>query len=428
MEPGSTNVRYIVPPSTDSEAGRRVLHAQYLVLSTTCALALAGLSLFFAPARADIFLLESGGQIEGEWLNSHEQPLTKYAIRRGDVKLALSLDQVREAIRQSPDELEYQRRAAMAPDTTEAQWELAEWCRKKTLARQRELHLQRIVELDPNHQQARFALGYQFLKGEWVLRSDARRQAGYEFYRGKWRTPQDIEILEGRSRSELAEKEWLSRLRRWRRDLDDRDKHRMALQSLSSIKDPVAVRPIGEYFAKERVRGVKTLYADVLATINTREAIGVLVQRALEDNDEEVFFYCVDKLAQLKPPHVGDAFVAALKDNDNAKVNRAATALARLQDRSAITPLIEALVTTHTKVVDTGEYTTAGFGNGTTALQKGDGRQTLVFHVYNQPALDALSKLTGADFGFEKQAWTTWYAQEKIAQEAGQPAVNVRRQ
>jgi hypothetical protein len=39
-----------------------------------------------------------------------------------------------------------------------------------------------------------------------------------------------------------------------------------------------------------------------------------------------------------------------------------------------------------------------------------------------------LSKLTGADFGFDKQAWRTWYAQEKIAQEAGQPAVNVRRQ
>ena len=33
------------------------------------------------PARADIFRLEHGGQVEGEWLNHDEQPLTKYVVR-----------------------------------------------------------------------------------------------------------------------------------------------------------------------------------------------------------------------------------------------------------------------------------------------------------------------------------------------------------
>ena len=36
-----------------------------------------------------------------------------------------------------------------------------------------------------------------------------------------------------------------------------------------------------------------------------------------------------------------------------------------------------------------------------------------VYHVHNQPVLDALSKLTSADFGFDKKAWRIWYAQEK---------------
>src|SRR5262245_1157771 len=427
--------RSMLPTGPENDVGRQVVSTKYFVLSTRYALvgtlsmlAFVACTWSFLTVRGDIFVLESGGQIEGEWLNRQEQPLTKYQIRRGGVTLTLRLDQVRETIRQSPDELDYERRAAATADTVEAQWDLAEWCRKKGLGRQRDVNLRRIVELDPNHQQARFALGYQFLKGEWVLRSDARRQEGYEFYRGKWRTPQEIEILENRSRNELAEKEWQSRLRRWRRDLDDREKHRLALQSLTAVKDPVAVRPIGEFFASERVRSVKTLYADILATIQTREAIGVLVKQSLVDQDEEIFFYCIDKLVQLKQPHISDAFVAALKDNSNAKVNRAASALARLQDKSSIAPLIEALITTHTTVIDNGEYTTAGFGNGVAGLQKGDGRQTLVFHIQNQPALDALSKLTGADFGFDKQAWRTWFAQEKIAQEAGQPAVNVRRQ
>jgi hypothetical protein len=379
--------------------------------------------------QADIFVLESGGELHGEWLNRDEQPLTKYHIRQGKVTFSLPIGQVREAIRQQPAELEYARRAPATADTVEGQWELAEWCRKSTLARQREIHLRRIIELHPNHQQARFALGYQFLKGEWITRSDARRKEGYEFYRGKWRTPQEIEILEGRSRAELAEKEWLGRLKRWRKELDDRDKAKLAYTSISSIDDPVAVGPIGEYFAKERVRSVKALYADVLARLKTGEAVNVLVERALTDPDDEVFHYCLKKLAEIKPPHVADQFVVALKDNANPKVTRAAAALAKLQDKTTISPLIEALITTHTKIIDTGEYTSAGFDrSGTSAgMAKGDGLKLEVYHVHNQPVLDALSKLTGADFGFDKRAWRIWHAQEKIALEAGKPLINARR-
>ena len=385
------------------------------------------LTLLANLAAADTFVLESGGQIEGQWLNRDEQPLTKYVVRQGGVTFTLPLAQVREAIRQTPAELEYARRAPATADTVEAQWELAEWCKKNVLARQREVHLRRIIELNPNHQQARFALGYQFQKGEWITRSDARRQEGYEFYRGKWRTPQEIEILENHSRSELAEKEWLGRLKRWRRDLDDRDKSKLAQTSLLAIKDPIAVAPLGDVFARERVRSVKVLYADVLAGIGNTEAAKVLVERALADADEEVFYYCVGRLAKLAPPHVGDPFIAALKDKNNAKVNRAATALARLDDKSAISPLIDALVTTHSQVVDHGENTTAAFGTSGAAMQKGDGLELQVYHVHNQPVLDALSKLTGADFGFNKQAWRYWHAQEKVAQEAGKPVADTRR-
>lgn len=392
-----------------------------------CLTVVVAIASLWGSARGDVFLLESGGQIQGEWLNRDEQPLTTYHVRRGNVTFSLPVGQVREAIRQQPAEGEYARRAPLATDTVEGQWELAEWCRKSALTRQRERHLRRIVELNPNHQQARFALGYQFLKGQWITRSDARRNEGYEFYQGKWRTPQEIEILEGRSRGELAEKEWLGRLKRWRKELDDRDKGKLAYSSIAAIDDPVAVHPLGEYFARERVRSVKVLYADVLAKIKTAEAVNVLVERALTDDDEEVFHYCVKKLTEIKPPHVADQFVVALKDNANRKVTRAAMALAKLQDKSTISPLIEALITTHTQVVNTGEHTTAGFGTGGTGLVKGNGLETNVYHVHNQPVLDALSKLTSADFGFDKKAWRVWYAQEKIAREMSQPVVSARR-
>lgn len=385
------------------------------------------------PARADLFLLESGGRVEGEWLNREEQPLRQYQVRTSaGLIVTLPQQQVREAIRQSTAEAEYQKRAPATPDTVEAQWALAEWCRTSGLAHERRTHLARIVALDPNHQLARRALGYQFLYGKWVTRDEFRRQEGYEYYKGKWRTPQEIEILESRGRIELAQKEWLLKLRRWRRDLDS-EKSKVAYDQIAAIKDPVAVGPLGTAFGGERVRRVKMLYADVLANINTKDAVGVLVDRTLNDPDEEIYYYCLDKLAQLHPPHVGDPFITALKDSSNVRVNRAGAALARLQDRTAISPLIDALITTHAQVQPGRpgagpNSTTTAFGEGGTVLKQNEGPKVLIVHVQNQQVLGALTKLTGANFGFDQRGWRFWHAQEKISAEARQPLTDARRQ
>jgi len=380
---------------------------------------------------ADIFRLESGGQIEGEWLNQAEQPVTRYLVRTADgITLTLGVHQVKEAVRQSAAESEYHRLAPTAADTIEAQWSLAEWCRKSGLTRQREAHLRRIVELDPNHQAARGALGYQFLKGEWITRADFRRQDGYEFYRGKWRLPQEIEILETRSRRELAEKDWLGKLRRWRNFLNELDKAKSAWQSLAAVNDPVAVRPLADLFARERMRPVKMLYADILANIKTDDAVGVLVERTLGDFDEEIFYYCLEKLVKLQPPHVADPFVAALKDASNFRVNRSAVALGKINDQSTISPLIDALITTHVRVQPGAgpAGTTTTFGSGGTYMKQNEGPKVEIVHVQNQQVADALSKLTGASFGFNQTAWRYWHAQEKLAQENSRPALDARRQ
>ena len=129
-------------------------------------------------------------------------------------------------------------------------------------------------------------------------------------------------------------------------------------------------------------------------------------------------------------PHVADAFIAALKDNENIRVNRAAAALARLQDKSAVSPLIDALRTTHTRLLDPGrgaDATTTAFTSGGTMMKKGEGPEVQISHVQNQPVLDALTKLTGVDFGFDQRAWRYWHAQEKIAKEAKQQSSDIRR-
>jgi hypothetical protein len=403
-------------------------------LPSRCVAALVlATSAFCTYVRADVFVLATGGRIEGEWLNRDEQPLREYLVRTSTgTTLSLAVTQVRETIRQSPAELEYLRRAPAAADTIEGQWQLAEWCKAQGLFAHRKTHLARIIELDPGHQQARYGLGYQFLAGEWITPQDFRRREGYEYYRGRWRTPQEIEILEARARTELAEKDWLAKLVRWRRDLAG-ERAKLAHESLVGIKDPLAARPLGEMFGREEVRQVKTLYADVLAQINSADSVAVLVDRTINDSDEELFYYCLDRLCELKPARLADPFVEALRDKSNVRVNRAAMALGKINDKSTISPLIDALITTHAQVLPgrpgAGPNSTSStFSDSGSFMKQNEGPKIVVSHVQNQHVLDALSKITGASFGFDQRAWRFWHAQEKKAAEAAQPLADTRRQ
>lgn len=376
-----------------------------------------------APSRGDVFKLASGGQVEGEWVNRDEQPVTKYLVKTASgLTVSLQLDQVKEHLRPSAAQRQYAILAPTFPDTAAGHWSLALWCRQQGLSDLRRKHLARIIELDPNHQQARSLLGYAFIGGKWVELAAHKRDQGLELYRKKWRTPQEIELLERDSKRELLEKEWLTRLQRWRKMLDS-DKARAAQRSIRAIKDPVAVKPIGDLFQRERVRSVKTLYADVLANIRTGDAVGLLIHATLNDPDIEVFYYCLNRLVALQVPHLAEEYIDALRDPNNERVNRAAVALARIGDRSAISPLIDALITFHRRVLpgrpgmgpDATAATFTPDGGG--SFVQNEGPKVQIVRVQNQQVLDALTQLSrGSGFGFDQKAWRYWYHQERQAE------------
>jgi PBS lyase HEAT-like repeat-containing protein len=394
-----------------------LLHRLAIVGLIGCLLALA------RSAAADTFLLESGGQVEGQWINHDEQPLTQYVVRtKAGVTVSLQPLQVREHVRPLPAEAEYERIAPTFRDTVEEQWTLAQWCGQHRLEALRRRHLERVIELEPNHRQARALLGYAFVGGQWVTKEGHHREEGYELYRGRWRRPQEIELLERKSKRELLEKEWLARLQRWRKLLDT-DKAHQASQSIRAIDDPLAVRPLSDMFRRERVRAVKTLYADVLANINSRESVAFLIQASLNDADVEIFYYCLNKLVGLQVPRLADEYIDSLRDSNNERVNRAAAALAQIGDRAAVSPLIDALMTVHQRVLPgkpgmSPDATAATFGSdGSATFSKNEGPQVQIVRVQNPQVLEALRKLSGeSGFGFDQQQWRYWYNQEKQAE------------
>ena len=370
-------------------------------------------------AVAEVFVLTTGGRVSGQLLNPNESPRKKFIIKTssgGQVTLARS--QVRQVLHSRPAEIEYERIRPSFPDTVKGQWALAEWCQAERLTIQRKTHLKRVVDLDPNHIDARKALGYSQIDGKWQTQEGVMIARGYRRYQGRWRTPQEIELLETRRKVELAQKEWAQKIKRWRGWLDD-GRAPVGQKNILAVKDPHAVAALARNLQNDRVAEARIIYIEALANIGTAQAIQVLALCSIEDPNEEVRLTCLDYLEKKKDPGVVAYYVGKLRSKDNRVVNLAAEGLGRMKAPSAIAPLIHALVTEHKYKISSGNAgaTSATFPTGNTpgggGLALNQGPKIVNYQHNNQKVLDALVALTGQHFSFNQEAWYHWLSAQK---------------
>ena len=374
-----------------------------------------------SASRADIFFLQDGGQVRGELVNKDEKPRKNYHVKTPTgVHVLLTAEQVKSTEPQSPAQQEFDRVRWDYPDTVEDQWKLAEWCREQKLYAERKEPLERIIELDENHEQARHALGYSQIGGKWVNQKEYMESQGYVRYMGRWMTSQEAELLARDEKVELAEKDWMSKLKRWRGWLNDSDKMAEGRQNILTINDPYAGKALAIAMKSERERAAKLLYVDSLSNIGTPNAMDVLVANAIDNGDEEVRIACLDRIVRANYGGATPYFVQKLKDPDNRVVNRAATAIGSLKDPIATSPLIDALVTTHKfKFVpqNPGQMSSTfgnGPGGGPGGFSFGQAKEKIVSkRLTNQAVLDALVIITGMNFNYDVAAWKYWYVSQK---------------
>ncbi|MFH1268204.1 MAG: HEAT repeat domain-containing protein, partial [Planctomycetota bacterium] len=243
-------------------------------------------------------------------------------------------------------EIEYEKIRPGYPNTVEGQWALAQWCLERHLTTQREMHLERILELDANHEEARRALGHSQVDGQWKTQKEVMLSRGFRWYKGRWRLPQDIELMERKNKVETAEREWFGKVRMWRGWLAT-NKESQARKNLLGITDPYAVKALAAGLENEKVQQVRTLYIEILSKIGSPEAIKTLASFSMEDPSLEIRLTCIDHLKQEKRPEVVSYYVSKLKSKDNKIVRRAAVGLSHTKDLSAVGPLIDALITIH---------------------------------------------------------------------------------
>ncbi len=393
------------------------------------------------PALADEVMLSNGGHVVGKWLDREGQlgGARRFVSEHG-IRFKLDRTQIAATTVDAPQVSFYRARSPLVADTVAAQWQLAEWCRKQAMFRQRRTHLKRILELDPEHLLARRALGFSQVNGRWTTPRQVQLENGYIHHEGKWKLPQQVEVLEERRRMKEVQQKWVVNLRRWRNQLETVDAAE-ALARIEAIDDPRATSALEDLLRRDRSRYARLLYVKVLGGIPDECATEALLRTVLSDQDEEVFHACVDEVVRRKVPVIVKQFSKLLRSRNNQHVNRAAFALARLEDQTAIPSLIEALVTQHHAELPGAGRTSFAFANRSNSAAGSAGLfptgpqfaitsrpRRISYRLLNQGVLDALSQLAGGvSFNFDQVAWRHWYSAQQRYRSTGAETLRVPR-
>ena len=398
-----------------------------------CAVLFGAVLLGAGVSRAtEALVLAGGGTIEGQLVDAAKRDAAQLTLRTSEgIRITVARDQVAKLQRPSAAEIEYRRVAPGYPDTVEGQWALAEWCKQQKLRAQRQTHLNRLIELEPNHAAARRLLGYQQHAGRWMTQDEIMTERGYVQHNGEWLLPQEVEIADKQRKDTLAEKQWMATLKRWRQWLNDDRRADEAAAKLRAINDPYAVKAIRQHLKTEQVPQVREWYVEALARIGTPDALSTLVQLALNDPLDDVRLAAVDLLVEKQQPEVVAMFIQALKSKDNAVINRSAYALGKLGNVAAVPALVDALVTQHKFMIVQGSpgiSTTfggvnpgsppgagAGFPSAPqmNGFSTGQSTQLVVQQLRNAEVLDALVRMTRVNFEYNAAQWKAWLASRK---------------
>jgi hypothetical protein len=422
----------------------------------------AVLELNARAVRADYITLRSGGEIRGELLSglnraegksksrgdrSREERSEFISIRTlSGATVAVETDEVESVVRRRMVLEEYETLRRATPDTVEAQWDLAEWCRQKSLAKERETHLRAVVALDPEHTAAHRGLGHiHDSQGRWSTRDEMMTSRGYVKYKGKYVLPQELELIQQDERVSEAEKVWFRRVRQLHGWLDSgrTDRHSEALKQLKEIHDPDAVPALSKTFKTVANEEQRLLYVEILTRIIGDKPVPALVLQSLWDESQDIRSTAIGGLLRKDVSKALPYYLRALKNGLNIIVNRAGDALAHLGNDAVVPQLINALVTRHvyTELVPDGAPGISTNGamvpvgqpilppNIELLLATGQLPQgvrveypatpvrmkevTYEKDERNPSVLGALSQITGQDFGFDESTWRRWYNSQR---------------
>lgn len=166
------------------------MSTHHLLLRATPWVLLAAL---ISVASADEVVLKNGSKIEGTVVEDGN----KIMIDIGSGTITVDRSEVKSINKANGLNEECDRRMKEArPDDAEAQWQVYVWAKQQEgLKARAERQLRKVLEIDPNHEGARRALGYVQHKGAWLTPEEHKAALGLVKYNGDWVSVETAERL-----------------------------------------------------------------------------------------------------------------------------------------------------------------------------------------------------------------------------------------
>jgi len=159
----------------------------------------------------------------------------------------------------------YAVRREKTPNTIEALLDLARWCRSEGLLDQERAHLTRVLEIDPDEPNARKALGFTRVAGEWISTEEQKRTEAFEKMRAE----------------DLAA--WKSAMEQYVKSLDSSRPSRRAYaeNQIRQLQNPQAIAALEDILAP-RSESAAGLAIEALSNMSDPEAALAMTRVAVE--------------------------------------------------------------------------------------------------------------------------------------------------
>jgi len=404
----------------------------FVLLCAGCAAALC------SAARADIIHLKTG-RIEGKIIKRAEGRVT-IRTPAGIETTVNEKDILGVEKRKTPRDIYKAMADKIGKADAEGHYALAMWCRDHGLKNEMNAELTAVLKIDPDHGQARLALGHVKTDAGWLAHEAAMRKKGRVLAGGKWMTKAAAEALEKKGENKrlvLAINAVVYKIHSGPKS--DRKKWEARL---ATVKKPALARKIMSLLG-DRSATVRRAACSSLAAMKHHDAIPLLVRRALWDSSESVRVAALDALLKLDRGRANEQFygmirglklqpITSIGEQRHIKrlYRRIAHALGELGDIHSVRWLILILYPKVEIVAgEAGGGPRLGIshgGGGPGALNAADGQVTVGAGVvrpvlrkadkyyFNETAELALKKLTGQDLGVSPKAWQKWWNEHGI--------------
>ncbi|MGI9471650.1 MAG: HEAT repeat domain-containing protein [Rubripirellula sp.] len=390
-------------------------------MSRSIWIAISSVLCFTGSALSDTVELSGGGHLTGQVNRNGDTVIVRVD---DEIQVALPGSRVRRVV-DSDDLQAYLERSLLVGDDAEGHYQMAIWCVTGgnvpgDTQRYKRYHLERAIELNPDHAKARASLGFKKQDGKWVRTSDLMQGRGMITRAGRWELPEAVAIEDMQDSTNVDAKRWLKEVKRLVAAVQrNSSKAPEALDALKAIEDPLAATAIAEQLRDSRgkqSRAVRMMWVKLLGRFKNSVSVEALVKAGLVEDDDTIREAALDELVQYGAGSAVATYLPYLKKNDNRLVNRAARGLSWFPDPELALTYVDALVTKHTTEQAPGASINAGFGDNGGGMQMGGKKKVYTEHIKNPSVLSLVKVIEPeADYGYNEQAWREYFASKRTS-------------